>query len=180
MKMFLAMASVLAVGALAAVPTAWPHVTLERQEAPADSYYKAVFRVPHGCEGSPTVRLRVQLPHGVTGVKPQPKPGWEVATVMGKLAEPYTDSHGNTITEGVREVAWSGGRLLDAHYDEFVMQGRLPDKAETKLYFPVVQECEQGVHRWIELPEPGKSADDYKEPAPQLTLTPKPLSWRPR
>jgi uncharacterized protein YcnI len=44
------------------------------------------------------------------------------------------------------------------------------------LYFPAVQECEKGVHRWIEIPEPGKSARDYKEPAPALKLGPKATS----
>ena len=30
------------------------HVTLEAQEAPVASTYKAVLRVPHGCEGAAT------------------------------------------------------------------------------------------------------------------------------
>jgi hypothetical protein len=29
------------------------------------------------------------------------------------------------------------------------------------------------VHRWIEMPAAGKSAEDYREPAPGVTLTPK-------
>jgi len=36
-----------------------------------------------------------------------------------------------------------------------------------------VQECERGVHRWIEIPAAGKSRGDYKEPAPFLRLTPR-------
>src|SRR5689334_9992517 len=34
------------------------HVTLENQQAPVASIYKAVFRVPHGCKGKPTNRVR--------------------------------------------------------------------------------------------------------------------------
>ena len=43
---------------LAAMATPWAsaHVTLERTQAPADSYYKAVLQVPHGCKASPTAR----------------------------------------------------------------------------------------------------------------------------
>ncbi|QQO12846.1 DUF1775 domain-containing protein [Bradyrhizobium diazoefficiens] len=41
------------------------------------------------------------------------------------------------------------------------------------LYFPVVQECESSVNRWIEIPEGGKSSADYKEPAPGVKLLPK-------
>jgi uncharacterized protein YcnI len=149
------------------------HVTLERREAPADSFYKATLRAPHGCKGSPTQRLRVRLPDGVTAVKPQPKQGWKLEITRTKLAKPLDDGHGGKITETVSEVSWSGGRLLDEHFDEFAIMMRLPDAPGTTLYFPVVQECEQGVHRWIEIPEPGKSARDYKEPAPALRLTPR-------
>jgi periplasmic copper chaperone A len=37
----------------------------------------------------------------------------------------------------------------------------------------VVQECETGVNRWIEIPADGKSAHDLKEPAPGVKLLPK-------
>jgi uncharacterized protein YcnI len=50
---------------------------------------------------------------------------------------------------------------------------KLPDSAGKTLYFPVVQECEKGVHRWIEIPADGKTADALKEPAPGLRLKPK-------
>jgi uncharacterized protein YcnI len=40
------------------------------------------------------------------------------------------------------------------------------------MYFPVVQECEKGAHRWIEIPATGKSSSDYPEPAPALKLLP--------
>ena len=68
--------------------------------------------------------------------------------------------------------AWSQGRLPDEQYDEFVFRGFLASDLEPgqTLYFPVVQECEKGVHRWIEIPAPGK---DYPEPAPGLKLLPK-------
>lgn len=157
--------------AMAAAPAAFAHVTLETRQAPAGSSYKAVLKVPHGCEGSPTVRIRVQIPDGVIGVKPQPKPGWEVAIVKGRLAHPVQDSHGNMVTEGVREVIWSGGRLPDEHYDEFALNLKLPNAPDTTLYFPTVQDCEKGVSRWIEIPEEGRSAADYSKPAPALRLT---------
>jgi uncharacterized protein YcnI len=148
------------------------HVSLEAETAPAGSTYKAVLRVGHGCDGAATTKIRVQIPLGVRQAKPMPKPGWELTTAIETLAEPY-DWYGTTITEEVREIAWSGGKLPDAFYDEFVFRARLPDEAGAVISFPVIQECETGMHRWIEIPEPGKSADDYEEPAPQVTLTPK-------
>ena len=93
-----------------AVSSASAHVTLERRQAPVGSYYKAVFAVPHGCAGSPTVKVRVQVPEGVIGIKPMPKAGWTVETVKGKYATEY-EFHGAKISEGIKEVVWSGGKL---------------------------------------------------------------------
>ena len=159
---------------VASATAAFAHITLEAQEAKVGSTYKAVLRVPHGCDGSATIKIRVQIPEGVIAVKPMPKPGWTLATVKGKYAASY-DYYGTPTNEGVKEVVWSGGNLPDEFYDEFVFRGYLTAdlKPDTKLYFPVVQECEKGVHRWIEIPAAGKTADDYQEPAPAVKLVPR-------
>ncbi|WP_186421031.1 DUF1775 domain-containing protein [Bosea sp. CS1GBMeth4] len=168
----------LSLAALAAAVMAGPalaHVTLETQQAPVGSTYKAVLRVPHGCNGAATTKVRIRIPDGVIAVKPMPKPGWTLETTKGKYGKAY-DYYGTPTAEGVTEVSWSGGKLLDEHYDEFVLRAYLTTdlKPETTLHVPVVQECEGGgVERWIEIPAAGKSADDYKFPAPGLKLTPK-------
>lgn len=151
------------------------HATLETAEAPANAFYKAVLRVPHGCEGRPTHTVRLRVPEGVIAAKPMPKPGWQLTTVKGKYAQSYT-YFGSQISEGVVEVVWSGGELPDDWYDEFVVRVRLTDFAPgTMVYFPVVQECADGlVHRWIEIPADGKSAHDYEEPAPGLKIVDRP------
>lgn len=158
---------------LGAVP-AFAHVTLETREAPVASIYKAVFRVPHGCAGKPTVKVRVQIPDGVIAVKPQPKAGWTLDKVKGSYAKSY-DYYGTPTSEGVKELSWSGN-LPDDEYEEFVARVYLTGdlKPDTMLYFPVVQECADGAtERWIEIPAAGKSADDYETPAPGLKLLPK-------
>ncbi|MBM6579856.1 DUF1775 domain-containing protein [Microvirga sp. BT689] len=149
------------------------HTTLETQQAPVASAYKAVLRVGHGCGGAPTLKLRVRIPEGVINVKPMPKPGWEMETVKAPYGKAY-DYHSEPLTEGVREIVWTG-KLLDEHYDEFVFRAHLTDslKPGTMLYIPIVQECGDGkADRWIEIPAEGKSADDYKYPAPGLKLLP--------
>jgi len=163
-----------AVGAVVCLCTASAHVTLERGEAPVGAPYKAVLRVPHGCGGAATVALRVRVPEGMIAVKPMPKPGWKIDTVTGKYPKAYHYFHGATLTEGITEVSFSGGSLPDAYYDEFVLAGFLAGDLEPgkTLYFLVVQECEKGVNRWIEIPAAGKSPDDYAEPAPGLKLVP--------
>lgn len=168
-------ACLILMAALAASPAA-AHVSLETKQATVGASYKAVFTVPHGCAGSPTVRIRVQIPEGVIAVKPMPKAGWNVDVVEGKYANEY-DYHGSKLSSGVKEVAWSGGKLLDKHYDEFVMRTVLTDrlKPDTTLYFPVVQECETGVSRWIEIPAEGAGhSHEGKSPAPGVKLLPKP------
>ncbi|WP_375412786.1 YcnI family protein [uncultured Bradyrhizobium sp.] len=166
---------IIGLAAATMVTAAEAHVILENRQASPGSHYKAVFAVPHGCAGSATVKIRVQIPEGVIAVKPMPKPGWSVETVKGKYATSY-DYHGATISEGVKEVAWSGGKLPDDNYDEFVASTFLTGslKPGMTLYFPVVQECEQGTSRWIDIPEQGKSAHDTKSPAPGVKLMPKP------
>jgi uncharacterized protein YcnI len=157
--------------ALAAGP-AFAHVTLETGEAPVGSPYKAVFRVPHGCDGKATTAIRVQVPEGVIAAKPMPKPGWKLDKVKGKYARAY-DYYGTPVGEGVKEVDWSGGSLADDEYDEFVLRAMLtPDLPVGKmLYFPVVQECEGGaVERWIQIPAAGQSEDDLETPAPGIKL----------
>jgi uncharacterized protein YcnI len=163
----------IAVAALAAAAPAFAHVTLEGREAAIGSSYKAVFVVPHGCAGSATTKIRVQIPEGVIGVKPMPKPGWNVEAIKGKYASEY-DFHGAKLSEGVKEVVWSGGKLPDDFYDEFVISTFLTGtlKPNTMLYFPVVQECEQGVSRWIEIPPDGATrSHEGKWPAPGVKLT---------
>jgi uncharacterized protein YcnI len=159
-------------GAIAFAAPASAHITLEQQQAAVGGGYKAVFRVPHGCAGSPTVAIRIRFPEGVISVKPQPKPGWQLATVKSAYAKPYK-LYGNTLTEGVTEVDFTGGNLPDDFYDEFVVNTYLAADLKTgdTIYFPVVQECASGTDRWIEIPEPGKAADDYETPAPGLKLT---------
>ena len=60
------------------------HVTLETREAKAGTGYKAVLKVPHGCDGSATVKVRAQVPEGLIAVKPMPKAGWQLETVKGR------------------------------------------------------------------------------------------------
>src|SRR5262249_447399 len=79
-------------------------------------------------------------------------------TVSGKYPKAYDYFHGARLTEGVTEVKFSGGNLPDAYYDEVVFAGFIAGNLEAGKMrdFPVGQECEQGVHPWIEIPAAGK------------------------
>lgn len=157
---------------LAATFGANAHVTFEVKEAAAGSTYKAVLRVPHGCEGQATLKVRVAIPDGFYNVKPMPKAGWTLETVTGAYAKPF-ENHGTTVTEGVREIVWTG-ELADAHYDEFVFRGSLGKDlaADSTLYVPVVQECATAAERWIQVPAEGRTASDLDYPAPGILIVP--------
>jgi periplasmic copper chaperone A len=159
--------------AVLATSPASAHVFLEGKQAAIGADYKAVFVVPHGCAGSATIKLRVQIPEGVIATEAKPVDGWTIDTVKGKFASEY-DAKGAKVSEGIKEVAWSGGKLPDKTRQDFVIETYLTDslKPNTTLYFPVVQECEQGVSRWIEIPPEGAAhAHEGKWPAPGVKLT---------
>lgn len=150
-----------------AVP-AFAHVTLEVQQAEIGKAYKAIVRVPHGCGTEATNVVRVQIPEGFFAVKPMPKAGWTLEIVNGPYANSY-DNHGTAVTEGVKEVVWSGGDLKNEWYDEFVFRGTFADSLEPgKFYFPTIQECATGEEAWIDT----SGGDGVEMPAPGLELVP--------
>ena len=151
--------------------TAFAHIVLQDKQASVGSYYKAVLQVGHGCRGAATTAVRVQVPKGLQGAKPMPKAGWTLSTEVAPLAAPY-DSHGQRITEDVAAITWtaaSAAALPDAHYDEFVLRGQLPDTAGP-LWFAVRQSCGAVVQDWAEVPASGTVTKGLKLPAPLLQV----------
>jgi uncharacterized protein YcnI/copper(I)-binding protein len=155
-------------GALAAPALA--HVGLEVPDAARGKSYKAVLKVPHGCDGSPTHTVRVEIPEGFIGAKPMPKAGWQVKTVRGAYARSYGYYHG-PMSEGVKEIEWSGGSLPDDYYDEFVAAGYVAKEIDADaLYFKVVQVCDKGELAWNEIPQGGADPHSLKAPAAVLRI----------
>jgi uncharacterized protein YcnI len=155
-----------AAGILAGAQAASAHVGFLKRQVPLAATMTMTLRVPHGCNGSPTVRLRMRVPKAVTAIRPEAKPGWTVAT-SGEGAS--------------REVAWSGS-LPAKQAGEFSFAVDL-DKAVKPgevIFFPVVQECEKGVSRWIDIqgrpsadaPE-SEEHDESTSPAPSIRLLPR-------
>lgn len=167
--------SMLLSGAVASITPAHAHVTLDTSQATASAYVRLAARVPHGCDGEATIGLRIQVPAGVTAVKPQPKPGWKLEIVTEPEA---ASTGGHESSPLVREVLWRaqpGQGLADSFYDEFVMRVRMPDTAGETIWFPFVQECEGGkVSRWIERPDAGQTYEQLRRPAYPVRIQPKP------
>ncbi|GGF88006.1 hypothetical protein GCM10007301_54930 [Azorhizobium oxalatiphilum] len=145
------------------------HIVLEQKTAQPGSSYKGTLRVTHGCGESATTALRVTIPEGVVGVRPQPKAGWTIALESGPYAKAYPMMHGKPATEGVKTITWSGGNLPNAYYDEFVFVASLSaDVAGKALAFPVLQTCENGSADWAEATVEGQPVPSH--PAPVLKV----------
>ena len=149
--------------------SAFAHVTLERQEANAGQAYKGVLRVGHGREGTPTTSINVEIPEGIVAVKAMPKTGWKLATEQGSYAQ-SVQVHGKALASGVRRIVWSGGALPDDQYDEFTFVAQIAPYVAGPVHFPVVQSCEKGEHRWVEIPQTGQSRSDLRAPAAVLRV----------
>src|SRR3954454_10736304 len=104
----------IAAALLACAIPAEAHISLDTPQAAALAYQRIAIRVPHGCEGAATTAIRMQVPDGVTAVKPAPKPGWTLSIV----ADPSVPgAPGHEEAPPVREVAWRaepGHALPDA------------------------------------------------------------------
>ncbi len=157
-----------AVASLIAVGTAAAHVGTTPSKAPAGQTSVIGFTIGHGCDGSPTRSVAIRIAAGVTSARPKPKAGWRITIKRGKLPQPVKDFNGNTITTGVLQVTWSGGSLPDAWFDTFELNLGMPNTPGKTLFFPTVQRCAKGVHRWIEIPRKGQP--EPEAPAPGVTL----------
>lgn len=165
-------AAVLALGlSLGIAGPASAHVTATPTETAAGAYTVATFAVGHGCEGSPTTSIAIQLPDSIYAVTPTRNPYYTVEKRMEKLDEPITDAHGNEITERVAQVVYTADTPLpDGQRDSFELSFQLPaDAAGQTLAFPTIQTCEQGETAWTEITEEG--AEEPEHPAPAFTVT---------
>ena len=162
--------AVLAVLAIAGPASA--HVTIgPGTTAKGGSDVELTFRVPNEEAQANTTQLEVDFPTDkpITGVLPEPTPGWQVKVDNVTLPTPIKTDDG-TVTQVVQRVTWSGGQLAPGQYQGFrVMLGHLPEDADS-LTFKALQTYANGdVVRWIDVQQPGQAAPDH--PAPVLTLT---------
>jgi len=150
--------------ALVAAPAAAAHVTVNPRDAPADSFSRFAVRVPNEQESADTIAVSVKLPEGLSDVAFQAKPDWKRTVTMAKLAKPIT-VEGETVTDRVATVTWSGGSIAPGEFDEFGISAHVPNTPGRVLVFPALQTYTGGeVVRWIGSP-------DADEPAPRVQLT---------
>ncbi|WP_203135793.1 YcnI family copper-binding membrane protein [Microbacterium sp. JZ31] len=150
----------LAAGLVLAAPlAASAHVTVTPDAPAVGGYDVLTFAFGHGCDGSPTTALRIDMPDGLDSVTPTIAPGWAidverdasnglVTQVTYTADEPVADDRRATIELGVK-------------YAE--------DAADT-LAFPVEQVCVDGATSWSEIAADGEDPHALDHPAPTVTL----------
>jgi uncharacterized protein YcnI len=128
--------------------------------------YGAIFlRIPHAAAGLSTNIVEVQIPEGVTSVKPQRISGWTEKVVFA--------ADGKTATS----VIWSGGDLPDTAFQDFGLQVKFPATPGATLYFKTVQTLSDGsLASWIEIPAAGVDGHTLAKPAPTVTLAAAPAT----
>ncbi|KAI1321358.1 hypothetical protein EDD11_006696 [Mortierella claussenii] len=155
---FTILASAVVSTLLLATSSVEAHVTANPSAAVSGGYFQTNFRVPHGCDGNATDMVIVEIPKGVSSVRPHATVPWNTTINMIALDTPITTPTG-VINTTVGSVTWSNGQLLDSMYEDFGLQFKLPTM-EGPLYWSVYQHCVNNAwNNWTNVPDAsGKTA----------------------
>jgi len=147
-----------AVLALAAVPlAASAHVTVTPSGTAAGSYTVLTFAFSHGCEGSPTTAIAIDIPESIASVSPTLNPNYTIEKVADG------DRTSQVVYTAITPVQ-------DGYRDTIELSLQLPeDAAGETLAFPVLQTCEVGETNWNQVAEEGE--EEPESPAPVLVVT---------
>jgi uncharacterized protein YcnI len=143
------------------------HVSLHPNTLPAGSFPTLDLRVPNEEKSANTSKVAIQFPPGFLDVSTGYLPGWKAQVITRKLAKPVKTNEG-TVSEEVREVVWSGGKIPPEQFLEFPISTTVPDDASGRtLTFKVVQTYDNGkTAHWIGPP-------DADQPAATVNVTAK-------
>ena len=148
------------------------HVFAEETEVAAGAFSQVTITVPHGCEGSPTTQLAIEVPEGILGVTPEVHPGWDIEVTKETLDTPITGSHGEEITEVpsvITVTAQPGNELPDGFRESFTVGYQAPDTPGEHLFFKTIQTCAEGETAWIE--EYTGEGEEPEHPSPAVLVT---------
>jgi uncharacterized protein YcnI len=140
------------VGVIGAAAPAFAHVEVSDSSVEPDGQATVAFSFHHGCAGEPTTSLRIQVPQGVSDVRPQPVDGWQTAS-------------------DANEFSWTGGSVPDGDEATFTATMRVTGTAGTTVWFPTVQGCPNAEEAWIEIPATGGAEPDNVAPSIVLATT---------
>jgi len=145
--------------ALAAPLAASAHVHVDPESATASGTETLTFSFSHGCDGSPTTALAVDIPDGVGNATPVVQGGWTITRELGADGVPtrvvYTPDA--PVEDGLKATV-----SMDVLFTEAT--------ADTTLAFPVTQTCAAGETAWTQIAEEGEDPHDLDAPAPLVEV----------
>jgi uncharacterized protein YcnI len=150
--------------------SAWAHVEVVPESAPKGSDAVLSFTVPDESETASTTKVEVFFPtdHPIAEALVQPIAGWTATVATMPVTTPIQTDDGS-VTEAVKSVTWTGGKIEPGNFQNFSVSVGLPD-VEGELQFKTLQTYSDGnIVRWIEATPPG--GEEPENPAPVLTLT---------
>ncbi|HTO98629.1 MAG TPA: DUF1775 domain-containing protein [Myxococcales bacterium] len=146
---------------------AFGHIEVASGAATSNATNEVVFSVAHGCSGNDTYKVVIDIPAGVTGVRPM-RSDFAIPTVV-------KDGSGN-----VTSVTWQkpDADALDADilFYKLTLRFKTPDQALSTLFFVAHQTCRAAngalsVVDWSDLPTT-PAAQQTGNPAAALRLVP--------
>ena len=144
------------------------HISIASGPATVNATQEVTFGVGHGCAGADTYKVRVQIPAGVSSVRP-------LRSDFGKVAV-EKDAAG-TITAVVWQKPDPEALDGDIAYYKLVIRMKVPNAPFTSIYFPTQQTCRAAdgtlsTVPWNTLPTDPVVDGGADEPAPELRLVP--------
>ncbi len=118
-------------GALSITTTAEAHVSISSGPATASKSQQITFGVGHGCEGLDTLRVRVEIPTGITSVR----------ALRSDFGPPTLERDGTNVTAVVWQKPTADLLAGDDAYYDLVIRARVGDVPFTKINFRVFQTC---------------------------------------
>jgi periplasmic copper chaperone A len=126
------MAVAFAFSGLVGAELAEAHVSISSGPAVANKSQKITFSVGHGCEGFDTVRVTVDIPAGISSVRP-------LRSDFGKPS--LTTNDAGEVTAVTWEKPESERLAGDFAYYELTLRARVGEVAFTTILFTVRQTC---------------------------------------
>jgi periplasmic copper chaperone A len=137
------------------------HVSITSGPAASSKTQKITFGVAHGCSGADTVKIRVEIPAGISGVR----------ALTSDFGKPTVEKDGVNITAVTWQKPDADLQADDVQYYELTLRARVDAPAFSTVLFHVFQTCRtadgvETVVPWID--SPGGTGD----PAPALIVAP--------
>lgn len=135
------------------------HVHVDPGTASAGATETLTFAFSHGCDGSPTTALVIDIPEGVGNATPVVQGGWSISREISADGVPtrVTFTSDTPVEDGLKATV-----AMDVLFDE--------SAADTSIAFPVTQTCAEGETAWTQVAEEGEDPHDLESPAPVVEV----------